>query len=110
MALLILSAGRNFDVLQRRNAALHSQGYEVFSPTASPQTVDQLLNGYFDLLLLDESIPDDDLRRLSAIVRNYTPSTPIMVISEHNQNECHLLAIAIDRYIQAGQRKMDMAC
>jgi CheY-like chemotaxis protein len=82
MPFLILSAGRDPDVLKQRNATLSAEGYRVAAASDSSEIVEKLLNGDFDLVLLCQSIPDDDRRRLARIVTSYTPSTPVIVISD----------------------------
>ena len=90
MPYLILSAGRNPDLLKQRNAALMAEGYKVASAWDSCEIVEKLLNGDFDLVLLCHSIPEEDRRRLAHIVSSYTPSTPVILISE---NEADLFGI-----------------
>jgi CheY-like chemotaxis protein len=82
MPYLILSAGRNADLLKQRNAALAAEGYKVSSASDSCEIVEKLLNGDFDLVLLCHSIPNEDRRRLARIIASYTPSTPVILISE----------------------------
>ena len=91
MPYLILSAGRNPDLLKQRNAALSAEGYKVASAWDSCEIVEKLLNGDFDLVLLCHSIPEEDRRRLAGIVASYTPSTPVIVVSE-NERIAHEVA------------------
>jgi len=82
MPFLILSAGRDADLLKRRNAALTEQGYKLAAASNSFEVVDKLLNGDFDLVLLCHTIPEQDRQRLARIIGSYTPSTPVLFISE----------------------------
>ena len=82
MPFLILSAGRDADLLKRRNAALMEQGYKVAAASDSFEVVEKLLNGDFDLLLLCHTMADEDRLRLARIIGSYTPSTPVVFISE----------------------------
>jgi len=66
---LILSAGRDPDLLKPRNAALVAQGYRVAAASDSSEVVDKLLNGDFDLVLLCHTMPEEDRRRLVRIIR-----------------------------------------
>jgi CheY-like chemotaxis protein len=85
MPYLILSAGRDTELLKQRNAALAAEGYHVASAAGSYEIVEKMLNGDFDLVLLCHSIPDDDRRRLADIINSYTPSTPVILISDDDQ-------------------------
>ena len=91
MPYLILSAGRNPDLLKQRNAALSAEGYKVASASNSYEIVEKMLNGDFDLVLLCHSIPDEDRRRLAHIISSYTPSTPVILISEDGSNPFDLM-------------------
>ena len=57
-------------------------GYSVASAFDSGEIVDKLLNGDFDLVLLCQSMPDEDRHRLAHIIKRYSPSTPVLLISE----------------------------
>lgn len=82
MPFVILSAGRDSDLLKKRNSALAAMGYKVATAFDPGEIVDKLLNGDFDLVLLCHSMPADDRHRLAHIVSRYTPSTPVVLISE----------------------------
>jgi CheY-like chemotaxis protein len=82
MPFLILSAGRDPDLLKTRNAALQAQGYRVAAAFDSYEVVDKLLNGDFDLVLLCHTMPEEDRRRLARIISRHTPSTPVILISQ----------------------------
>lgn len=87
MSFLILSAGRDADLLKTRNNALAAQGYNVAAATDSVEIVDKLLNGDFDLVLLCHTIPDEDRLRVARIVGSYTPSTPVVLVSQDAAGE-----------------------
>ena len=82
MSFIVLSAGRDPVVLRNRNAALEQAGYTVASANNSPEVVDRLFNGEFDVVLLCHSIPEEERRRLAEIIRNYSSATPVIVISD----------------------------
>lgn len=46
------------------------------------EVVDKLLNGDFDLVLLCHTMPDEDRRRLARIIGSYSPSAPVLFISD----------------------------
>jgi len=87
MSFLILSAGRDAGVLKRRNAALADQGYTVAAASDSFEIVDKLLNGDFDLVLLCHTIPEQDRLRVAGLVARYTPSTPVVLVSEDGSSQ-----------------------
>ena len=68
MRKLILSAGRDFDLLKKRNDALAEAGYIVVSAGGSYEAIERLLNGNFDLVLLCHSLAPEERRRLAGIV------------------------------------------
>ena len=82
MPFLILSAGRDMNLLQQRSALLRQAGYEVVTAGNSPDLVNRLFNGDFDLVLLCGSMRADERLRLAAIVKRHTPSTPVVMIDE----------------------------
>jgi CheY-like chemotaxis protein len=90
MPFLILSAGRDADLLKRRNAVLTEQGYKVAAASDSYEVVEKLLNGDFDLVLLCHTMADQDRERLARIIASYTPSTPVVFISESELGHCEL--------------------
>ena len=87
MSFLILSAGRDAELLKSRNTALAAPGYKVAAASDSFEIVDKLLNGDFDLVLLCHTIPDDDRLRIARIVGSYTPSTPVVLVSEDGRSQ-----------------------
>lgn len=82
MPFLILSAGRDANLLKERSAILRQAGYEVVTAGDSPELVNRLFNGDFDLVLLCGSMREEERRRLAAIVKSHTPSTPVVLIEE----------------------------
>jgi CheY-like chemotaxis protein len=82
MPFLILSAGRDTNLLKQRSAILRQAGYEVVTADNSPELVNRLFNGDFDLVLLCDSMREEERRRLIAIVKSHTPSTPVVLIEE----------------------------
>jgi DNA-binding response OmpR family regulator len=87
MPFLILSAGRDPDLLKARNAALQAQGYRVAAAFGSSEVVDKLLNGDFDLVLLCHTMPHEDRRLLARIICRYSPSTPVVFISDNGSED-----------------------
>ncbi len=81
MAFLILSAGRDPKALQLRNGKLRDAGFTVVSAADSPDLINKLFNGDFDLVLLCDSLRDEERRRAAGLIKLYTPSTPVIMIS-----------------------------
>ena len=88
MSFLILSAGRDAEFPKSRNTALAALGYKVATASDSFEIVDKLLNGDFDLVLLCHKIPDENRLRVTRIVASYTPSTPVVLVSEDGRSQC----------------------
>jgi CheY-like chemotaxis protein len=87
MPYLILSAGRDPVLLKKRNSVLTANGYQIAAASDCYEVVEKLLNGNFDLVLLCNSMPEEDRRRLARIIGLYTPSTPVVLISEGPNEE-----------------------
>jgi CheY-like chemotaxis protein len=87
MPFLLLSAGRDPSLLKERNAKLLAAGFKVASATDSYEVVEKLLNGDFDLVLLCNSMAEQDRERLARIITTYTPSTPVVFISSAQEAE-----------------------
>jgi CheY-like chemotaxis protein len=79
---LILSAGRDAHLLKKRNDVLTEAGYTVTSVGSSYEAIERLLSGNFDLVLLCHSLSNEERRRLAGIVKNYSPSTPVVLIAD----------------------------
>lgn len=82
MATVILSAGRDPQVSKNRSRALTAAGFQVVVATTAPEIINRLFNGDFDVVVLCNSIPNDERRKLAGIIKSYSPSTPVIVISE----------------------------
>jgi DNA-binding response OmpR family regulator len=82
MQFVILYAGRDPQLLRQWSKPLLMAGYNVVPVVDPVDTVYKLFNGDFDLVLLCESLPVDDRRRLARLVRNHSPSTPVLIINE----------------------------
>src|SRR5205085_9344042 len=82
MPIVILSAGRDHQLSRKRDQALIAAGYNVVSANNSPEIINKLFNGDFDAVILCNTIPNEERRRLASIIKSYSPSTPVVVISE----------------------------
>ncbi|PYP84417.1 MAG: hypothetical protein DMG65_22500 [Candidatus Angelobacter sp. Gp1-AA117] len=87
MPIVILSAGRDSYLSKKRDQALVTAGYKVVSATNSPEIINKLFNGDFDAVVLCNSIPNDERKRLANIIKSYSPSTPVIVLAEMEGRE-----------------------
>ena len=82
MPKLILSVGRDLQLLKKRTSALNDAGYTVVTSTDPRMAIEDMFNGDFDLVLLCHSLTNEERERFAGIVRNYSPSTPVVIISD----------------------------
>jgi len=82
MPIVILSTGRDHQLSRKRDQALIAAGYNVVSANNSPEIINKLFNGDFDAVILCNTIPNEERRRLASIIKSYSPSTPVVIISE----------------------------
>jgi DNA-binding response OmpR family regulator len=82
MPTIILSTGRDPEISKHRDRALTGAGFKVVPASTSPEIINRLFNGGFDIVILCNSIPGDERRKLASIIRNYSPSTPVLVIAD----------------------------
>jgi DNA-binding NtrC family response regulator len=81
MSIVILSAGRDFRVMEARNNALTAAGFTVISSDRE-QITERLFEDDFDAVILCHSLHEDERRRLAGIIKSYCPATPVIVISD----------------------------
>jgi DNA-binding NtrC family response regulator len=82
MPFFILSAGRDAQLASKRSAALNSAGYEVVTVTTASDLINRLFSGEFDAVILCNSLPDQERRKLAGIVKSYSPSTPVIIVAD----------------------------
>jgi DNA-binding response OmpR family regulator len=97
MSLVILSAGRDDRILEARNRALIAAGFEVISAGESG-VVEELFQGRFDAVVLCHSLREDDRRRLAGIIKNYCPSTPVIVVSDLHGKKFNYGTLTVPNY------------
>ena len=78
---LVLAIGLDPFSLEIRNALLQSAGYIVVSALSLKEAVNQFLNGDFDLVLLDNSLPPQDRDRITSLIRVSGSRTPVVSIA-----------------------------
>ncbi len=82
MPIVILDAGRDPHHSRKRDQALSAAGYKVVTAHNSPDIINNLFEGDFDVVILCNSLPNDERRRLAGIIKSYSPSTPVIVLAD----------------------------
>lgn len=82
MPLIILSAGRDAQIALKRSEALQSFGYHTVTASTASEVIHKLFNGDFDVVILCNSLPDAERRKLAGIVKSYSPSTPVIIVAD----------------------------
>ncbi len=78
---LVLAIGLDSLSLGIRNSLLQSAGYIVVSAFSLKEAANQFLNGDFDLVLLDNSLPTKDRDRITSLIRISGSRTPVVSIA-----------------------------
>jgi DNA-binding response OmpR family regulator len=78
---VVLSVGHDHTLLAIRNMVLSQSGYKVVPAVTAAEFVDRFFGGDFDLVILCHSIPEEERRRMADIVRQQSPSTPVVVLN-----------------------------
>src|SRR5436305_3667177 len=82
MPIVVLDAGRDPYHSRKRDQALAAAGYKVVTAHNSPDIINNLFDGDFDVVILCNSLPNDERRRLAGIIKSYSPSTPVIVLAD----------------------------
>jgi CheY-like chemotaxis protein len=84
---LVLAIGFDSLSLGIRNSLLQSAGYIVVSAFSLREAANLFLNGDFDVVLLDKSLPTKERDRMTSLIRLSGSYTPVVSIgSEENHN------------------------
>ena len=86
---VVLSVGRDPELLRLRSALLRSAGYNVRTEPDSALTTEVLENADFDLIILCHTIPDDDRWRLISDIRSCDQSMPILLLRANGETLLH---------------------
>lgn len=78
---LVLAIGLDSLSLGIRNSLLQSAGYIVVSAHSLKEAASQFLNGDFDLVLLDDSLPKKDRDRIASFIRVSGSRIPVVSIA-----------------------------
>jgi len=80
MATLLLSVGHDSALLAIRNLMLAGAGYTVISASTPQEFVTRFFDGDFDAVVLCDSLPEDQRKRMAEIVHEHSPSTPVVLM------------------------------
>ena len=86
---VLLCVGLDPELLQLRRALLRSAGYRVQTESNPALTINLLMSGDFDLIILCHTISDDDRWRLISDIRSLRQSMPIVVLRANGQTLLH---------------------
>jgi CheY-like chemotaxis protein len=92
----VLAVGLDSSLLANLSSALQSAGFFVTSVGSIRDAIDQFHDGYFDLVLLGDSIPTDNRERLTFLIRASIPRIPVVCVTD-SSSECFCYPDAIIR-------------
>ena len=85
--MFILSVGRDPDALNKRSAFLAAAGYAIVSVTEMPKAAEKIANEEFDLVILCNSLVEEDRRQLVNMILRHRPFMPLILIPEGSTDE-----------------------
>jgi len=83
--LVILSAGRDYDLLRLRNTVLMTRDYTVVAAMTTAEVISKFHEGDFDIVLLCHTIPLEDQKAISDAVHRTNPSTPVLAVTHSGE-------------------------
>jgi tRNA threonylcarbamoyl adenosine modification protein YjeE len=93
----ILWADDEIDLLRPHVLFLEGKGYDVTSVTNGADAVEQVREGRFDVVFLDEQMPGMGGLEALAEIKGTSPETPVVMITKSEEE--HLMEDAIGRQI-----------
>ena len=84
---LVLAVGLDSLSLGIRNSLLQSAGYIVVSALSLKEAANRFLDGDFDLVLLDNSLPAKDKDRITSLIRISGSHIPVVSIVSENGHD-----------------------
>ena len=76
----ILSIGSDPDVLSRRSSVLAEAGYAIVSVTDLRKAAEKIANEEFDVLLVCDSLAEEDCRQLVNMSRRHRPFMRVILL------------------------------
>lgn len=83
MAITVLSASRDTNLLKTRNEALSRNGCVVTSALSSSDLVNRFFEGDYDLMVVCHTIPVEERQRLLRLAKHYRPSLVVIMVNDH---------------------------
>jgi len=80
--MFILSVGSDPDTLNKRSAVLAEAGYAIVSVIDMPKAAEKIANEEFDMVILCNSLIEEDRRQLVNMMRRHRPFMPLILIPE----------------------------
>ena len=93
---LVLAIGLDSLSLGIRHSLLQSAGYLVVSAFSLRDAANQFLNGDFDLVLLDNSLPAKDRDRMASLIRVSGSRTPVVSIGSEDSHDDSFIDATFD--------------
>jgi len=93
---LVLAIGLDSLSLGIRHSLLQSAGYLVVSAFSLRDAANQFLNGDFDLVLLDNSLPTKDRDRMASLIRVSGSRTPVVSIGSEDSHDDSFIDATFD--------------
>ena len=78
---VLLSGGRDPALMFTRRKLLESSGYSVVEATTADELIEVFIAGDFDLVILCHTIPEHEKRNVVRAIRDRSPSTPILALT-----------------------------
>ncbi|ARA94189.1 response regulator [Rhodothermaceae bacterium RA] len=89
----ILWADDEIDLLRPHILFLESKGYDVTSATNGPDAVEQVRQGHFEVVLLDEQMPGMGGLETLAEIKRIAPDVPVVMVTKSEEE--HLMEEAL---------------
>jgi DNA-binding response OmpR family regulator len=85
--MFILSIGSDPDVLTRRSSVLAETGYAIVSVTDLRKAAEKIANEEFDVLLVCNSLAEEDCRQLVNMSRRHRPFMRVVLLPEGSTDD-----------------------
>lgn len=72
--------GRIRELALYRAAVLRDRGFEVATPHSHDDAVSAIRRGNFDIVVLSYTLPNEEVKELAQLAREYCPECPIVAI------------------------------
>ncbi len=76
----ILMLGRIRELALYRAAVLRDRGFDVATPHSHDDAISAIRRGNFDIAVLSYTLPNDEVKHLAELVREYCPECPVVAI------------------------------